>query len=262
MSQIGCSAVLLALAVLITPTSHRRITRRRVSRPRPRWLMPVLVTVGVAAAAATVPVTTVAAAAIVTVTVLARRRRRARRTRSATQGRALTAALETLVSELRVGATPVRAFRVAALEAPPELGSALHDVSARAELGADVAAGLRTVARRSPLTGEWERLAMSWSLATEHGLAVAALMRTAQLDIVERLRYSDQVDAAMAGARATAVILAVLPVFGVLLGEAIGAAPLAFLTGGGAGGWCLVIGSALLSAGLWWVERITGRLPT
>jgi tight adherence protein B len=91
---------------------------------------------------------------------------------------------------------------------------------------------------------------------------MAALIRTAQRDIVERQRFAARVEAGLAGARATAVILAALPLLGVLLGELIGAHPVRFLFGGGAGGWLLVAGTALICAGLAWADRITDRLMT
>ena len=174
----------------------------------------------------------------------------------------LQGALETLVGELRIGAHPVRAFDTAAQETGGVVGAALRSVAARAGLGADVSAGLREVAARSALSHEWDRLAVFWQLATRHGLAVSDLMRAAQLDIVERQRYYARLDAGMAGARATAAILAVLPVLGVVLGQLIGAEPLTFLIGGGVGGALLIVGVALLCAGLWWADRITDRLTS
>ena len=82
----------------------------------------------------------------------------------------------------------------------------------------------------------------------------------AQRDIVERRRFTARVESGLAGARATATILAGLPLLGVLLGQLIGARPLAFLLGGGVGGWLLVIGVVLICLGLTWADRITGRL--
>ena len=63
----------------------------------------------------------------------------------------------------------------------------------------------------------------------------------------------------MAGARATAAILASLPLLSVLMGQLIGARPIAFLLGGHAGGWLLVGGLGLVCAGLLWSDRITDR---
>jgi len=99
-----------------------------------------------------------------------------------------------------------------------------------------------------------------WQLASDHGLAIATLMRAAQRDIAERQRFSARVSSSMAGARATATILAGLPVLGVLLGQLIGARPLSFLLGGHAGGWLLVVGSVLACGGLLWCDRITDRI--
>jgi tight adherence protein B len=104
-------------------------------------------------------------------------------------------------------------------------------------------------------------MAVAWQLAADHGMAISAMMRTVQADIVERQRFWTRVQASLAGARATAVILAALPVLGIALGELIGAAPIAFLTDGVIGGWFLVAGTGLLCAGLWWADRITDGLP-
>ena len=100
-------------------------------------------------------------------------------------------------------------------------------------------------------------MALFWRLGQTHGLAIATLMRTAQRDIVERERFAARVEAGMAGARATAMVLAGLPVLGIGLGQLIGADPLSFLMSGGAGGWLLVVGVLLACCGLLWSDRIT-----
>jgi tight adherence protein B len=169
-------------------------------------------------------------------------------------------ALEILVGELRIGAHPVQAFTVAAAESTGPVGDALRAVAARARLGGDVAAGLRSAAAESAVPTYWLRLAVFWELAVQQGLPMAVLIRAAHRDIVDRQRFSARIGAALAGARATAVILAGLPVLGVLLGQLIGAAPLAFLFGRGVGGTFLVVGIGLIGAGLWWADRIIGRL--
>ncbi len=255
------AAVALAVALLIIPGSPRR----RLIAPQHRSSARLLLWVGTPAipvVALCVPLATTLAAAWVCVTLLLRHRRRVGKQRTTTEGRALQGALEVLVGELRVGAHPVRAFDLAAAETGGTVGGAFRSVAARAGLGADVSAGLRAVAARSELTYEWDRLAVFWQLGAQHGLAISTLMRAAQLDIIERQRFYARLEAGMAGARATAVILAGLPVLGVVLGELIGAAPLAFLSGGGVGGVFLVAGVGLLCVGLWWADRITDRLTT
>lgn len=157
------------------------------------------------------------------------------------------------------GAHPVRAFSIAADETGGPVAVALRAVAARARLGADVTAGLLAAARSSALPAYWERLAVCWQLGSDHGLAIASLMRAAQRDVAERQRFSARVSAGMAGARASAAILAILPLLGVLLGQLIGARPLSFLLTGRVGGWLLVVGLTLACAGLLWSDRITDR---
>jgi tight adherence protein B len=220
-------------------------------------------TAGVAAAAAVLlPLTTVLATAVLVATASLRYRRRRRRRRATDESRLLETAIDVLVGELRVGAHPARAFSVAAEETGGPVADSCRAVAARAGLGADVTAGLLSVAETSTLPAQWNRLAVCWRLASEHGLAMSTLMRAAQRDIVERQRFSDRVMSAMAGARATAAILAGLPVLSVLLGQLIGADPVAFLLGGHAGGWLLVVGITLVCGGLLWSDRITDRLAS
>lgn len=259
MNGIPVAAALLGIAVLVAPPPPR--WRLGLERPRIAVRGPALL-VGVAAVAITLPPALLIASAILAATLIARRRRRRRDEHRRRAGQTLAAALETLVGELRVGAHPVRAFAVAAGESDGAIGTALRAVAARAGLGADVGAGLRAVAGATSVPAQWERLAVCWQLAADHGLAMAALIRTAQLDIVERQRFTGRVEAGLAGARATAAILAGLPLLGVLLGELIGAHPVRFLLGGGAGSWLLAAGTGLVCAGLVWADRITDRLLT
>lgn len=250
------AALLLAAALLIVPSA----ARRRLGLPGHvvggrLLLWPCALAAG-GVAVLLLPVATVAAAALVIGAVAARRRQADRRARRRSEAAALRDALDVLVGELRVGAHPVRAFGVAAGEVEGPVAAALRGVASRGHLGGDVAAGLRAAAGTSALPGHWERLAVCWHLAQTHGLAIATLMRAAQRDIAERERFSAKVDAGLAGARATAAILAALPVFGIALGQLIGAESLRFLLSGGSGGWLLVIGVSLCCLGLWWSERI------
>jgi tight adherence protein B len=258
-------ALLLSLALLVFPSSPRgRLTppargRRRVSPIGPRWLVGCAGGATVAAAVL-LPLTTVLGVAVLGATVFLRYRRGRRSRRATDEGRTLETALDVLVGELRVGAHPVHAFRVAADETDGTVAMSLRAVAARARLGADVTAGLRSAARSSALPAHWDRLAVCWQLASDQGLAIATLMRAAQRDIAERQRFSARVASGMAGARATAAILAGLPGLGVLLGQLIGARPLRFLLSGHAGGWLLVIGLTLACGGLLWSDRITDRV--
>lgn len=258
-------ALLLSLALVVGRPSPRRRLRPLASRKR---RLPVAGKRGICclaaclgfAAVALLPSTTILCGAVVGATASLRYRRRGRIRRAIREGSALETALDVLVGELRAGSHPVRAFGVAADETAGAVAVSLRSVAARARLGADVAAGLAAASGTSALPAHWERLALCWRLASDNGLGIATLMRAAQRDIAERQRFSARVASSLAGARATAAILAALPVLGVLLGQLIGARPLVFLLGGHAGGWLLLIGTTLACCGLWWSDRIADRV--
>lgn len=256
------AALALALAALIAPASSRRRARAAMMPATHRRRPPVMpiAALGCVALPLLMPWTAVLAFALLAATLLARRRLVLRSRARIEEASALQCALDVLVGELRIGAHPVAAIGVAAREADGRISRSLQSVAARALLGADVAAGLRAEAARSSSPRHWERLAVCWQLAQTHGLAIATLMQAAQRDIVERERFHGRVEAGMAGARATAAILAGLPLLGVLMGESIGADPLRFLLSGGAGGWLLIVGSGLICCGLLWSDRITTRV--
>ncbi|MEB3048437.1 type II secretion system F family protein [Mycolicibacter sp. MYC123] len=258
MSGATVAALALAAAVLLGAAPRRRLRPVDRSAGGGRAVLVMLAGCGVLAAAVCLPGSTCVAAAVLAVTTALRYRRRIRERRARAESDALEAALDILVAELRVGAHPVRAFAVAAAETGhAAVAAGLHGVVARARLGADVATGLRYAAGSSALPANWERLAVYWGLAGDHGLAVATLMQAAQRDITARQRFSARADAGMAGARASATILGCLPVLGVLLGQLVGARPLAFLLGG-SGGVLAVVGVSLVCAGMLWADRITG----
>jgi tight adherence protein B len=255
------AALVLSVAVLVLPSSpRRRLARDRPGRKRlpPRaagWLASGTLALSIVF----LPLTTFFAGAIFTATMSLRYRRRRRSGRGMNESRELETAIDVLVGELRIGAHPASAFAVAAEETAGPVAAACRAVAARARLGADVTAGLRGVAATSALPAHWDRLAVCWRLAADHGLAMSTLMHAAQRDIAERQRFSGQVRSGMAGARATAAILASLPVLSVLMGQLIGARPVAFLLGGGPGGVLLVAGLTLVCGGLLWSDRITDR---
>ncbi|MDG4866215.1 type II secretion system F family protein, partial [Streptomyces sp. T-3] len=86
------------------------------------------------------------------------------------------------------------------------------------------------------------------------GLA-AGLGRLTEALRAERERRAD-LRAQMATPRSTAVLLAVLPVVGLLMGTGIGAKPLDVLLHTPAGLVCLLVGGVLEGVGVWWAVRI------
>lgn len=176
------------------------------------------------------------------------------------RGRALAArrdaVLETLTglaTELRGGAEPRTALAVAAEAA----GLARVAVAAR-HPAADVPAVLRA-AGAAPGGSLLLDLAAAWEVVavTGGGLAgpVTRLVTGCRADDAARR----ELDAALAGPRATAALLSVLPLGGIAMGSALGADPTGFLLGTGAGRACLLGGAVLVAAGVWWTRAITGR---
>lgn len=255
---MSLAALALALAVLVAPQRPRsRLPQpASVSRSTRRALVPLLLLLGLTVGAGLLPIGAVVAATVVAGTFLVRRRRSLRSRQRAAEIGALNAALEIVAGELRAGAHPVTAIEAAADEVDRSVAVPLRAVAARARLGADVSAGLTVAAVGSASPPSWERLAVVWRLAESHGLTMAVLMTAAHRDVAERQRFSARVTAAMAGARATAAVLAGLPLLGLGLGQLIGAEPLRLLLSPGVGGWLLAVGVTLACCGLLWSDRI------
>jgi tight adherence protein B len=175
---------------------------------------------------------------------------------------ALLAALEVMIAELRVGAHPAHACRQAAEDTSGVRGSAVAEtlsmMAGRSTLGGDVAGGIEKADVRD--REAWSRMAVAWRTAEQYGLPIAELLTSVRSDLLARSRFRERTRAALAGAKATAMVLALLPVLGIGLGQAIGASPLSVLLGGGLGGVLLVVGTALVCAGLFWSRRIVGKV--
>ncbi|MBA0053530.1 hypothetical protein E0L36_22410 [Streptomyces sp. AJS327] len=181
----------------------------------------------------------------------------ARRARGAAQRReeAVIELCAALSGELRAGRTPDLALLAvddAVIEGLGEGGAALR---AAARFAGDVPGALRAAAHQPGLDG-LRGVAACWRVAVEGGAGLApALDRVAGALRSER-DQREELRAQLAGPRATALILALLPVFGLLLGGAMGAKPLDVLLHSPAGLLCLIGGALLEWAGLAWVARL------
>ncbi|MFD6155862.1 type II secretion system F family protein [Nocardia sp. NPDC060256] len=198
------------------------------------------------------------AAAMVLGTVGFRVRRAGRDRRRNAECAHLLDALEAVIGELRVGAHPSAAAEVAASEARGESAEAFAVSAGRSRLGGSAAEGLRQP--DSIVAGELSRIADAWQVAERHGLALAELLSAARTDLVGRIRFHGRTTAALAGARATATVLAALPLLGIGLGQLMGAAPLHVLFASAAGTVLLPLGAALACAGLLWTDVITRKV--
>ena len=254
--------VCLAAALLALPGSS---AAQRI-RIRQRHRLPVLRHRGMFVAAVGVAlslftgVAPALAAAVVAATTLVRIRRRRRAAQLDAHRRMLLSGLEAVIADLRVGAHPADACDTAARETTGPASDAFRVAAARSRLGGSAADGLRSSATGDGLAGSLARLADAWTVSDRHGLALAELLAAARTDLSARMRIRARTDAGLAGARATATVLAGLPLLGVGLGQLMGAAPVAILLSGGLGGMLLVGGTVLACVGLLWTDRIAERV--
>ncbi|HEY8300727.1 MAG TPA: hypothetical protein VIG48_02390 [Jatrophihabitans sp.] len=158
--------------------------------------------------------------------------------------RQLLAALRLAAAELDAGAAPAVALHAAAQVAP------LH----AAELTA-TAVALGSGTPPDP-TGTLGGLAPAWQLAAATGAPLADVCARVARDLAARIGQRDAVATALAGARSSAALLAVLPALGLALGSAMQAAPVTVLLTTRPGHALLVVGVALDAAGLLWTHRL------
>ncbi|HET9379449.1 MAG TPA: type II secretion system F family protein [Streptomyces sp.] len=178
---------------------------------------------------------------------------RARREREQLGG-AVIALCGALAGEVRAGRQPGEALLRAAHDSGG-LGDAQAAVLAAARFGGDVPGALSAAARQPGEDGLLG-LAACWRVAVDQGAGLAAGLDRLEAALrAEQERRAD-VRAQLAGARATAAMLAGLPVLGLLLGAGLGTDPLHVLLHTDVGLGCLVVGGALEGLGLWWAMRI------
>jgi tight adherence protein B len=181
----------------------------------------------------------------------------------------LVSVLEGLTATLRAGLTPARALRHLAVSqraADQQAGRGVDGPSSwagelLARLAAEAAAG-------SPLEPVWRREAMvrgspallavaeGWAMTERHGAPLVDVLDTVARALRDGARTQAAVEVAMAGPRATATLLGVLPLGGLVLGELVGVHPVAVLlvTSAGRGVGCA--GLACTVAGRVWMRRL------
>ncbi|WP_055487720.1 type II secretion system F family protein [Streptomyces sp. WMMB 322] len=157
--------------------------------------------------------------------------------------------------ELRAGRQPDRALLSVGGIALRELGDAGAAVLAAARFGGDVPGALREAARTPGAEG-LRGVAACWQVAVEGGAGLATGLDKVGDALRAEREQCEELRALLAGPRSTAVVLALLPVFGLLLGTAMGAAPVRVLLHSTAGLLCLAVGGLLEWAGIAWVARL------
>lgn len=178
----------------------------------------------------------------------ARRRRHAQRT-----GQRVLEFCDELAGELACGAAPARVLARAAADWPD-----LGPVASAQQWGGSVPKALRGLAS-SPGAGDLLVVASAWELSERTGSGLAGAITAVAGDLRDQQRTRRVVASELASARATARLIAGLPVLTLAAGSGAGR-PVDFLLGTPVGLACLAGGLAFGLAGLAWIEAIAGGL--
>jgi tight adherence protein B len=169
---------------------------------------------------------------------------------------ALTEGLAALAADLRSGRS---------LEAATETAAA---ACGDADCGRALARALRSpdprwgADRDVVLTGALERITAAVQLSERTGCSLAAVAGAVEDDLRARRRHRLELRAAVAAPKASAMLLAGLPVLGLAMGSGVGADQWGVLTTTAIGQVLLVAGVALELAGLAWTGRLVRRVLT
>ncbi|PWK71926.1 tight adherence protein B [Streptomyces sp. CG 926] len=163
-----------------------------------------------------------------------------------------------VVGELRAGAQPGQALTAAmrrTADGPGGPGAAEAGVLAAAAFGGDVPAALRQAAGEPGADG-LAGMAACWRVSVDGGAGLAAGLERLEGALRAERDRQESLRAQLAGARSTVLVLALLPLVGLLIGTGLGADPLRVLLHTPMGWGCLLAGGVLEALGLLWCRRI------
>jgi tight adherence protein B len=250
-----------ALALLLWPGPARRlrldlVTDRSAARARVAAAghVPVPVLAGVAAAAVAAALSTPLVALLAAVAGvaagrawIAARQERDRESRLL----AVTEGLGALAADLRSG----RSLDAATAAA---VAACADEASGRA-LARAIRAPETEAAEEGDLGQALHRISAGVVLSSRTGCSLAAVVAAVEDDLRARLRQRLELRSATAAPRASALLLAGLPVLGLAMGSGVGADPWSVLTTTGTGQVLLVAGVTLELVGVTWSRRLVDR---
>lgn len=155
-------------------------------------------------------------------------------------------AISVLVSELKAGHAP----EVALINVGPHVWPLAYR-AAVAQSDTTEALTLDAIVRP-----ELRSLAACWQVGLNSGAGLGASIAQLYIALRAQQEVRAHLEAELAGPRATAVTLGLLPVIGIGLGYILGAEPLAWFISGFLGVLTLLVGVGLTLLGLWWTSRI------
>jgi len=163
--------------------------------------------------------------------------------------------LERLASSIRAGSTPAAAFVATAQTAPDPLARDLARVATEVDHGAALAAALARWGARAA-SPQVSLTANALGLAAECGGEVARSVDRVAATLRERRERRGEVRALATQARASAAVLAMLPLGFTALVASIDPAVLTVLVASPLGLLCLTVGLLLEALGAVWMSRI------
>lgn len=232
---------------------HRTQGRPQGASGLGRWrTAPVAVALGVVAGAALVDVPVLLLPTIALLgwaaSVLGGRARRD--AQAVARRECVVEACEAMLGELVAGRPPAQALDRAA-----GVWAELAPAAGAAHLGVDVPTALRPLARL-PGAGAVDRLAGAWQLCGSSGSGLATALEQVLGSVRAEHEVALAVRSELSSARATARLLAVLPVMVLVMAQGIGADPWRFLLATVPGQLFCGAGVGLGVAGVMWLERI------
>jgi tight adherence protein B len=252
---------------IVGPRAAARLPRAAA----PRWSPPSLTwlearsAAAVLAGGAALPVVVLAgpavglAVAVLVAALASEVRGELRDRRRAAVAAAWLAALGATAVALSAGLTLpdalARGGRVAGSRTSDAPATALGAAAAAARLGGDIVGVLEA---RCP-TGVGARLVACLRVAVGTGVPPAILAVRLGEAVAAEEQAGRAATVALASARATTRVLAVLPLAGIGLAGAFGASAPAYLLGSATGHACLLAGAVLEAAGLRWSARLVRR---
>lgn len=153
---------------------------------------------------------------------------------------------------LAAGVAPVSAWHHVAVGAVSRVPAAAA-ASDPAGIPAAIAAA---VPGRDLAAQAWRGLAAAWAVATDAGAPLAPSLASYAASLRSLAEAQRDVRVALAGPRATARIVMVLPALGIMFGLALGFDTIGVLVTTVPGWVCLAAGGALLMLARWWTRRL------